>query len=249
MAIGFGMAIAARSFGNRTLCSPPVWLGLVAPFRGITHSRHLSAELNDSETLGSSSRPDLASSEADSEGSQSVALEESEVRQNIRPYVEELRDSLRAKYFFQEPVAKPNSFSRKHAEKTTLQHLRVKYDNSVSGLRKKYARELEKTKTAKATHDLKQRKEILMAKEERLRLKKEKSAQRAVEVETERQILQAKLASERAERAMHLKEKQKKLEERRQKGRDIIRHQSGTWVEEKYLETKIIEALVSAVEL
>lgn len=221
---------------RRALGSPPYRLARAAPSAFFTQSRHLSDDPNNSDAHHSQ---DFASDAAQS------ALDNG---QN-RPYIDQLRESLRAKYFSNQPVAKARPLSRSYPSKLGLEGMRVKYEKRVSSIRKTYARQLEKKKTAKAKYDMKQREEILLAKEERLRLKKEKSAQRALEVQNEMQLLQAKLARERAERALRHKEKDKKLEERRQKEIDLIRQQSGTWIEEKDLEVRIIQALVHSIDL
>lgn len=40
-----------------------------------------------------------------------------------------------------------------------------------------------------------------------------------------------------------------KVEERRQRERDIIRQQSGTWIDEEHLEEKIVQALANPIDL
>lgn len=243
------MAVAGLSHLKRALCSPSPRLVLASQSRRIGHSTPLSEELKDTTDaeLGLGHEKDDAGTDSSSalvESDDSKALPA-----NTRPYADELRGIMAAKYFSNQPVAKPHSHCKKASEKLTLQGLRAQYDHRLSALRKKYAREVEEKKAAKATHDKKQREEILLAKEERLRLKKEKSAQRAVEVQAERQLLQDQLARERAERQSHRKQMDLKVEERRQKERDIIRQQSGTWIGEKDLELRIIQALANPIDL
>lgn len=167
-----------------------------------------------------------------------------------RPYSEELREIMAAKYLSNQPLAKPHAlYSKAPSEKLSLQDLRVQYKQRVSSVRKQYQAEMERRKAAKATHDKKQREQLQLAKEARLRLKKERSAQRALEVEEEKRVLQEQLAKERAERQVYRKLMDLKVEDRRQRKRDVIRQQSGTWVNEKDLEERIVEAIARPMNL
>ncbi|MCO5569520.1 hypothetical protein L7F22_023233 [Adiantum nelumboides] len=109
------------------------------------------------------------------------------------PYAEELRKILTAKYLSNQPIARPHSLCAKPSAELSLQELRIQYKQRVSAVRKQYISELEKKRAAKAALDKKEREEIQFAKEERLRLKKERSAKRAIEVAEEKRILQEQL--------------------------------------------------------
>ncbi|KAH7282247.1 hypothetical protein KP509_35G021400 [Ceratopteris richardii] len=165
------------------------------------------------------------------------------------PYAEELRKVLTAKYLSNQPVAHPHSLCEDYSGVHSLEQIRLQYKKKVAAVRKQYILEMAEKRAAKETQDKKQKEEIQRAKEERLRLKKERSAKRAIEVAEENRILQEQLAKEREERRAYRRMMDRQLEEWRQMERDLIRQESGKWIDEKDLESRIVEAYQNPIDL
>ncbi|KAG0610946.1 hypothetical protein M758_7G102700 [Ceratodon purpureus] len=125
-----------------------------------------------------------------------------------------------------------------------LAMMRREYEKQMSELRKKYAAERERKEKEKRQVELVTRERIEAEKVKRLALKKEKSAIRAVEVAEEMKALRARLEEERKARAARRHFREKRFLRLVAKEKDSVRNQSSTWIEEKDLERRILDALV-----
>jgi hypothetical protein len=122
--------------------------------------------------------------------------------------------------------------------------MRRDYEKQISELRKKFAADEERKRKEKRQVELITRERIVVEKEKRLVLKKEKSQIRAVEVAEEMQSLRAKLEEERKARAARRQFREKRFLRMIAKEKEGVRQQSSMWIEEKDLERRILDALV-----
>ncbi|BBN19544.1 hypothetical protein MPTK1_8g11570 [Marchantia polymorpha subsp. ruderalis] len=146
----------------------------------------------------------------------------------------------------------PSTSGPASIEKTALGSAaaaRREYEKQTALLRKKYAAELAEKKKREQKDEEIVRARISELKADRLQLKKEKAAARAIEVEEENRILQAHLKEQRATNVTA----RNKLEARqgliRHKRMVAIRRQSSMWIEEKDLERRILEAMSNPFHL
>lgn len=125
-----------------------------------------------------------------------------------------------------------------------LAMMRREYEKQMSDLRKKFTADEERRKKEKRQMELITRERIMVEKEKRLALKKEKSQIRAVEVAEEMKALRARLEEERKSRAARRQFREKRLLRLISKEKEAVRQQSSMWIEEKDLERRILDALV-----
>ncbi|CAK9261415.1 unnamed protein product [Sphagnum jensenii] len=121
---------------------------------------------------------------------------------------------------------------------------RREYDRQIAELRKKYAAEQERKKREEMQVKKLERERIMLEKAQRLVIKKQQAEIRAREVEEEAKALRLTLEKQREQKAAYRQWKEKRLVRIRAREKESIRQQSSSWIEEKDLERRIVDALV-----
>jgi len=142
------------------------------------------------------------------------------------------------------PVASSDGGRKVKVVGKELALMRREYEKQMSELRKKFAAEEERKRKEKRQVELITRERILVEKEKRLVIKKERSEIRALEVVEESKSLQARLEEERKAKAARRQFREKKFLRLVEKQKQTVRQQSSLWIEEKDLERRILDALV-----
>ncbi|KAF9611646.1 hypothetical protein IFM89_034117 [Coptis chinensis] len=137
----------------------------------------------------------------------------------------------------------PSSKDPKEAE-AKLAMLRRDYAKQVRELRKEYFYEMEFQRQEKQRKDEAKKEKMRVEKEERkakkAALAKEKASERKVVDEEFRQTI----LKERAEKLEYWRLRERKVAEKKQEKKELLRRQSSNWVAETELEKKILEAVV-----
>ncbi|XP_025013642.2 golgin subfamily A member 6-like protein 6 [Ricinus communis] len=150
----------------------------------------------------------------------------------------------------------PNSFigsweapkNPKEAE-AKLAKLRRDYAKQVKEVRKEYIKEMELMRIEKQRKDDAKREALRIANEEKKKLKAEAAKVRAQERMIAQEEFRQMLLKERSEKLENWRMKERTREEKKKEKNELLRQQSSVWVDEKELESKVLEAIVDARSL
>ncbi|XP_059446934.1 stress response protein NST1 [Corylus avellana] len=127
--------------------------------------------------------------------------------------------------------------------------LRRDYAKQVKQRRKQYILEVELMRLELQRKDDARREALRLANEEKKKLKAEAAKVRAQERKVALEEFRQTLLKERAEKLENWRMKEKRREENKKEGSELLRRKSSLWIDEPELEKKILEAIVDTIPL
>ncbi|KAL9247437.1 hypothetical protein vseg_020869 [Gypsophila vaccaria] len=127
-----------------------------------------------------------------------------------------------------------------------LAQLRRDYAKQVKEVRKEYIHEMELQRQEKQRKAEARKVEILRQREERLKSKAAAAQARAVERKAFEEDFRQQLMKEKTEKLEYWKLRQKRIAERKNNKKELICKQSFKWIDEKELESKVLQAMVDS---
>jgi len=133
--------------------------------------------------------------------------------------------------------------------KSRLVKLRKNYEKEVKELRKQYFYEMEAKKLEDQVKREAELERMKVAREERKAAKRERSQLLATQRQQQSQEFREMLQRERAKKAEIRMRKEKSLEQKRAREKELIWKKSSLWIDEKDLDRRIVEAMVDTTPL
>ncbi|XP_021734180.1 mediator of RNA polymerase II transcription subunit 12-like [Chenopodium quinoa] len=125
-----------------------------------------------------------------------------------------------------------------------LAFLRRDYAKQVKELRKQYIHEMELQREEQLRKDEARKVEILRQREERNKSKAAAAQARAVERKAFEEDFRNTLMKERTEKLEYWRMREKSIEEKKNNEKELIRRQSGKWIEEGQMEAMIMRTVI-----
>lgn len=133
--------------------------------------------------------------------------------------------------------------------KARLVKLRKNYEKEVKELRKQYFYEMEAKKLEDQVKREAELERMRIAREERKAAKRERSQLLATQRKQQSEEFREMLQRERANKAERRMRKEKSLEQKRGREKELIWKKSSLWIDEKDLDKRIVEAMVDTTPL